>query len=76
METYSGVFYGLEFHAFFLLSLITPYSIFYKSSFTLKLNFEKIELQKRGISLISLEKIAECCIFYAKRAFAHFAHSK
>ena len=76
METYSDVFYGLEFHAFFLLSLITSYSIFYKSSFTLKLNFEKIELQKRGISLISLEKIAECCIFYAKRAFAHFAHSK
>ena len=45
----------LEFHANFFLSLIVPYSIFYKSSFTLKLNFEKIELQKRGISLISLE---------------------
>ena len=28
----------------FLKSLIVPYSIFYKSSFTLKLDFEKIEL--------------------------------
>ena len=46
-------FYELDFHEiFFLLSLIAPYSIFYKSSFTLKLDFEKIELQKRGISLI------------------------
>ena len=48
----------LEFHAnffFFLLSLITPYSIFYKSSFILKINFEKIELRKKDISLISLE---------------------
>ena len=46
-------FYELEFMQFFLLlSLIAPYSIFYKSSFTLKLDLEKIELQKRGISLI------------------------
>ena len=37
--------YELEFHDFFFfLSLITPYSIFYKSSFTLKLDFEKITL--------------------------------
>ena len=27
----------------FFISLIAPYSIFYKSSFTLKLDFEKIE---------------------------------
>ena len=57
---------------FFFLSLITPYSIFYKSSFTLKLDFKKIELQKRGISLINLGKGAKCCIFCAKMAFAHF----
>ena len=46
----------LEFHAifFFFLSLIAPYLIFYKSSFTLKLDFEKIEIQKKGIFLISL----------------------
>ena len=64
MEAYAGVFMELEFHElefhaiFFFLSLITPYSIFYKSSFTLKLDFEKIELQKRGISLISLGREA------------------
>ena len=58
---------------FFFLSLIVPYSIFYKSSFTLKLDFEKIKLQKMDISLISLEKGAECCIFCAKKTFAHFA---
>ena len=50
--------YELEFHSFFsfflFLSLIASYSIFYKSSFTMKLDFEKIELQKMGISLISL----------------------
>ena len=68
-------FHELEFHAnfFFFLSLIVPYSIFYKSSFTLKLDFEKIKLQKMDISLISLEKGAECCIFCAKKTFAHFA---
>ena len=70
MEAYSGIFntysgcffmelelHELEFHAnflFFILSLIAPYLIFYKSSFILKLDFEKIKLQKRGISLISL----------------------
>ena len=58
----------------FFLSLIAPYSIFYKSSFTLKLDFEKIELQKMGISLISLAKGAEYCIFCAKMAFTHFGH--
>ena len=61
MEAYSGVLmelelHELEFHAFFFffLKFVAPYSIFYKSSFTLKLDFEKTELQKRGISLISL----------------------
>ena len=38
----------------------------------MKLNFEKIELQKMDISLISLENGEECCIFCAKRAFVHF----
>ena len=38
----------------------------------MKLNFEKIELQKMDIFLISLENEEECCIFCAKRAFAHF----
>ena len=52
----------LEFHAnFFLiiiifLSLTALYSIFYKSSFTLKLDSKKIEFQNRDISLISLGK--------------------
>jgi len=53
-------FYELEFHAIFIyfLSLIAPYLIFYKSSYV-KLDFEKIELQKMDISLISLEKEAK-----------------
>ena len=55
---------------FFFLSLITPYPIFYKLSFTLKLDFEKIELQKRGISLISLKNGTKGCIICAKRALA------
>ena len=54
----------LEFHAIFYfyflsLSLIAPYLIFYKSSFTLKLGFEKIEFQNKGISLFSLGKWAK-----------------
>ena len=72
-------FMELEFHPknsisifFFFLSLIAPYSIFYKSSFTLKLDFEKIELQKRDIFLISLEKGVERWFFCTKSAFAHF----
>ena len=75
MEPYSGIFF-IELNSssmlffFFFLILIDPYSIFYKSSFTLKLNFEKIELQKRDISLISLGKGAEGCIICAKMAFA------
>ena len=64
MEAYSGIFMELEFHELKfnakIFFLITPYSIFYKSSFTLKLDFEKIELQKRGIFLISLGKGAKC----------------
>ena len=64
----------LKFHAifffFFYLSLIAPYLIFYQSSITLKLDFEKIELEKRGISLISLEKGAKRWNFFMKRAFA------
>ena len=45
---------------FFFFFLITLYSIFYKSSFTLKLDFEKIKFRNKGISLISLEKGAKC----------------
>ena len=63
------------FFFFFFLSLIAPYLIFYKLSFTLKLNFEKIELQKRGISLISLGKGVEGYITCAKRAFAQIPRS-
>ena len=39
---------------------------------TLKLNFEKIKFQNRGISLISLGKEAKCWIFYTKGAKANF----
>ena len=61
--TYSCVLWGpivaflmkLELQFFFFLSLITPYSIFYKSSFTLKLDFKKIKLQNMDIFLISLK---------------------
>ena len=62
-------FMELKLHAIFFFSLIAPCSIFYKSSFTLKLDFEKIELQKRGISLIILGNEAEGCIICAKKAF-------
>ena len=54
-------------YLFFFLSLITLYSIFYKLSFTLKLDFEKIELQKKDISLISLKILAKHWNFWAKR---------
>ena len=80
MEAYSGVFNGaraswtwvLYNFFFFFLSLIVSYLIFYKSSFTLKLDFEKIELWKRSISLISLENGTKCWFFCMKKAFAHF----
>ena len=40
---------------------------------TLKLDFEKIEFQNRGISLINLGKEAKCWIFFfKKRAKANF----
>ena len=39
---------------------------------TLKLNFEKIEFQNRGISLISLKNETKCRIFYAKGAETNF----
>ena len=56
MEAYSGVFNETRVAIFFFfLSLITPYSIFYKSSFTLKLDFKKIKLQNMDISLINLK---------------------
>ena len=82
MEAYSDVFMELEFHTiiiiiiiiylFFFLSLIAPYLIFYKSSFSLKLDFDKIELQKMSISLISLGKGAKCWIVFLKMAKANF----
>ena len=34
---------------------------------TLKLDFEKIEFQNRGISLINLGKEAKCWIFFFKK---------
>jgi len=39
---------------------------------TLKLDFEKIEFQNRGIFLISLGNEAKCWIFCAKGAKANF----
>ena len=85
MEAYSDVFMELEFHTiiiiiiiiiifyfYFFLSLIAPYLIFYKSSFSLKLDFDKIELQKRSISLISLGNGAKCWIVFLKMAKANF----
>ena len=64
------IFYFLFY--FFFISLIAPYSIFYKSSFSLQLDFEKIEFQNRGISLFSLEKEAKYWIFFVKGAKANF----
>ena len=40
--------------------------------FFFKLNFEKIEFQKRGISLINLGKRVECYLVCPKRAEANF----
>ena len=57
---------------FFKVSLIALYLIFYKLSFTLKLDFEKIEFQNKGISLISLGNWAKWWIFCAKEAKANF----
>ena len=54
------------------LSLTALYSIFYKSSFTLKLDSKNIEFQNRDISLISLGKRTKHLFFCMKRAFAHF----
>ena len=55
----------LEFHAniyiyiYYYFKLDHPILDFYKSSFKLKLDFEKIELHKRGIPLISLRNGAK-----------------
>ena len=38
----------------------------------LKLDFEKMEFQDRGIFLISLKKMVKCWIFCAKMAKANF----
>ena len=89
-EPYSGVLYGTRapwtrvpckgfififiYIYIYIFSLIAPYSIFYKSSFTLKLNFEKIEFQNRDIYLISLGKGTKCWFFCMKMAFVHFGH--
>ena len=65
----------LNFHAIFylFLSLISLYSIFYKSSFTLKLDFEKIEFQNMGISLISLGKGGKMLDFLRERGKGQFS---
>ena len=47
-------------------------SIIQISSYSLKLNFSIVELQKRGISLFSLRKRANECLISEKRVFAHF----
>ena len=57
---------------FLFLFLVCYNSIVQKLSFKLKLNFEKIEFQNNGISLISLGKWAKCWFFCIKKAFAHF----
>ena len=67
-------FYFYLYIYIYIFSLIAPYSIFYKSSFTLKLNFEKIEFQNRDIYLISLGKGTKCWFFCMKMAFVHFGH--
>ena len=64
--------YFIYLFIFFNLSLIIPYSIFYKLSFTLKLNFEIIEFQNKSISLISLKNGVKRWFFCTKRAFVHF----
>ena len=57
-------FMQLKFQLFFLFlffkSLIAPYWIFYKSSFTLKLDFEKIEFQNKDINLNSFKIWTYC----------------
>ena len=45
---------------FFFSSLIVQYSIFYKSSFSLKLDFEKIEFQNRDTDLNSFKTRTYC----------------
>ena len=67
-------FMELEFQQFFFLFSVCYNLIVQKSSFKLKLDFSKIELQKKSISLISLKNGTEDCIICMKRAFAHFAH--
>ena len=47
-----------------------------KFFFFLKLDFEKIKFQKKGISLISLENGAKCFIICVKRAKANFVPKK
>ena len=47
-------------------------SIFIKSSFTLKLDFLKIEFQSKGILLDSFRIEAFCYIFWAEGENAHF----
>ena len=47
-------------------------SIIQISSYSLKLDFSIVELQKRGISLFSFRKRANECLISQKRVFAHF----
>ena len=44
-------------------------------SYSLKLDFSIVELQKRGISLFSLRKRANECLISEKRVFAHFVQT-
>ena len=55
------------------LEFFSHYSIFIKSSFSLKLDFLKIEFKKKkGILLNSFRTLAFCYIFWTKWANAHF----
>ena len=46
------------------------------SSYSLKLDFSIVELQKRGNSLFSFRKRANECLISEKRVFAHFLPAK
>ena len=56
----------------FILKFDHPILSFLQIEFTFNFDFEKIEFQNRGISLVSLENEAKCWIFCAKWAKANF----
>ena len=65
----------MQFFFFLVWSPHTWFStnqVLHWNSILRKLDFEKIEFQKRGISLFSLRKWTKCWFFCTRRAFAHF----